>query len=80
MKTLWTAHNRRHFIGGLAAGAAAGMGLSRFVVQLLYQVKPTDITSIAAPLTCLLAACAIAALAPALRATRVDPTVALRHE
>jgi ABC-type lipoprotein release transport system permease subunit len=45
--------------------------------------KNTIVTAaavIAAPLTCLLFACSLSALIPALRAARVDPATALRHE
>jgi ABC-type antimicrobial peptide transport system permease subunit len=65
---------------GLAAGAIAGAAASRFITALLYQVKGTDALSIAAPLICLFLVCTAAAVFPVLRATRVDPTTALRYE
>ena len=65
---------------GLAAGFLCGRLLSGAVRKLLFEVKPTDAASLALPAACLLAAAAIAAIRPALRAARVDPAVALRDE
>ena len=65
---------------GLAAGFAGGKLLAGFVEKLLFEVKATDLASIALPVACLLAGAAAAALRPALRAARVDPAVALREE
>jgi predicted permease len=65
---------------GLVTGAAAGIALARFVTSLLFEVKPTDIASFVWPLVALAVAAAAAAIPPALRATRVDPVVALRYE
>jgi len=64
---------------GLALGVAAALGLSRLVESLLFDVSTTDPSGFAA--IGLLAVVALAAcLVPALRATRVDPVVALRSE
>jgi putative ABC transport system permease protein len=54
--------------------------VSRLIASLLYDVSPTDIvTFVAVPV--LLAVSALAAsYLPALRATRIDPLVALRYE
>jgi predicted permease len=65
---------------GLGVGLAGGIAAARFITTLLYEVKPSDIWSIAAPLVCLLLASALSALLPALRATRIDPITALRYE
>jgi putative ABC transport system permease protein len=65
---------------GLAAGLAGGEMLARSVSKLLYEVKPTDAASVAFPVACLLGAAAVAALRPAMRAARVDPSVTLREE
>jgi predicted permease len=65
---------------GLAGGAAAGFWLAQFVAALLFEVQPSDFWSLALPLACLLAAAALAAAPPAMRAARVDPMVALRYE
>jgi ABC-type antimicrobial peptide transport system permease subunit len=64
---------------GVAAGLAAAFALTRFVRTMLYGLQPTDPTLIAA--TILLLAIAIAAAyGPARRASRIDPTQALRHD
>jgi len=65
---------------GLVIGAGGGIAAARFITALLYEVRPSDTWSVAAPLTCLIVACALSALFPALRATRVDPTTSLRDE
>jgi len=67
-------------VAGLVTGAAGAFGAARFVTALLYDVRPSDSWAIAAPLACLVLACALAAVLPALRALRVDPTSALRCE
>ena len=54
--------------------------LAHSVSKLLYEVKPIDLSSISLPLAALLAAAAIAAVRPGVRAARVDPAVALREE
>ena len=65
---------------GLAGGAAAGFWLAQFLGALLFEVQPSDFWSLTLPLVCLLAAAALAAAPPAVRAARVDPMVALRYE
>jgi putative ABC transport system permease protein len=65
---------------GLALGAAGATFAARFITALLFEVKPSDMWSMAAPLICLLFACALSGLAPAWRATRIAPTTALRYE
>jgi len=66
------------------AGIAAGLGLAlvatRALGGLLFQVAPTDPGTFAAVPLLLVLAASLAALGPALRATRVDPVAALRWE
>jgi len=65
---------------GIGAGLAGGLALNRAVAALVYGVPPDDPATFAVVAAALgavaLAACAI----PALRASRVDPMIALRDE
>jgi hypothetical protein len=65
---------------GVACGLAGGWYLSRFVQALLFEVTPQELLSIGLPLGMLLLAAAFSAILPALRATRVEPVIALRYE
>jgi ABC-type antimicrobial peptide transport system permease subunit len=65
---------------GLILGAAGGIAAARFITALLYDVRPSAPSSMAVPLGCLIVVCALASAIPAVRATRVDPTSALRCE
>jgi predicted permease len=65
---------------GAGVGLAGGLYASRYLTSLLFEVQPSDFWSIAMPIVVLLAAACIAAVAPAVRAARVDPVVALRYE
>jgi ABC-type antimicrobial peptide transport system permease subunit len=65
---------------GLGIGWASALALSRFLTSVLYGVTAADAGTFSA-MGLLLAAVAIAAcVAPARRAGRVDPAVALRSE
>jgi putative ABC transport system permease protein len=67
-------------VAGVVAGLAGAWGLTRFLASLLYGVRPTDlITFVSVPLL-LVSVSFLACYVPARRATRVDPTVALRYE
>jgi predicted permease len=67
-------------IAGVMLGAALALGGARFVRALLYGVSATDpSTQLYAAMIFVVVGVA-AALLPALRASRVDPAVALRHE
>jgi ABC-type antimicrobial peptide transport system permease subunit len=65
---------------GLLAGLAAALALTRLMETLLFDVRPNDPATLAG-VAALIAAVAVAAsLVPALRATRIDPIVALKDE
>jgi ABC-type antimicrobial peptide transport system permease subunit len=65
---------------GMLLGTAAALVLTRLMASLVYGVSSTDPLTFAAA-SGMLAFVAIAAcLAPASRATRIDPAVALRDE
>ncbi|HEY3704228.1 MAG TPA: ABC transporter permease [Terracidiphilus sp.] len=65
---------------GVLIGSAGAFWLTRFLAGFLFGVKPLDVMSfIATPLLLCLVAL-VSVWAPALRATRVDPMVALRVE
>jgi predicted permease len=65
---------------GLACGLTGALFLTRFLRSMLFAVKPTDPITYAAIIALLTGAALLACYIPALRATRVDPLVALREE
>jgi ABC-type antimicrobial peptide transport system permease subunit len=81
---------RRHVLGmvlrqglglagaGILAGCLGAVALTRMMQGLLYGVRPNDPLTFALVAAGLLAVALLATLLPALRATRVSPTIALR--
>ena len=67
-------------ITGIAIGIAGALALTRFLTTLLFGVTPTDSVTFVVVSVVFFVIAAIASLIPALRATRVDPLVALRYE
>jgi len=65
---------------GLAIGMAGALALGRVVRTLLYATSPTDAVTLLSVAVVLLAVAGLASYLPARRATRVDPTVALRYD
>ena len=65
---------------GIVAGLAGGLYFARFVRTFLFEIEPVSAASLSLPVLCLLGIALVAAWAPARRATRVDPAVALRME
>jgi ABC-type antimicrobial peptide transport system permease subunit len=65
---------------GVALGLLGAMALMRFLRAFLFEVAPADPVSLFLAGLLLAAAALAAALLPALRATRVNPIVALRYE
>jgi predicted permease len=65
---------------GLALGLPAALALTRLISTLLFEVSPHDPATFVVVIGGLLVVATAACLAPAYRATRVDPGVALRYE
>ena len=65
---------------GIVAGVAVSLAASRLLKSLLFGVTPYDARSILEAVLILATVALIAGLLPARRASKVDPTVALRHE
>ena len=74
------AHGLRLVIVGTALGAAAALALTRLMSALLFEVTATDPATFAVVIILLPVAALLACYAPARRATKVDPLVALRYE
>jgi putative ABC transport system permease protein len=67
-------------VAGLAIGLALSTVASRFLKALLFGFRPDLIPTITVVSLILLSVAALASLAPARRASRVDPVIALRSE
>jgi putative ABC transport system permease protein len=65
---------------GIAAGAAGAWGLTRLMQKLLFGVEPSDPATFIAVAAVLALVAGVAASIPGLRATHVDPVIALRSE
>jgi ABC-type antimicrobial peptide transport system permease subunit len=65
---------------GVAIGAPAAVAGARLISNRLFGVSATDPATIGGAVLLLCAVAAVSAWAPAHRASRVDPSVALRCE
>ncbi|HWC95459.1 MAG TPA: ABC transporter permease [Candidatus Sulfopaludibacter sp.] len=65
---------------GVTIGGVAAYALSGFLQSLLFGIRPFDLITYAAVVALLLAIAALASWAPARRAARTDPVIALRLE
>jgi ABC-type antimicrobial peptide transport system permease subunit len=67
-------------VAGAVLGAAGAFALTRFLSGLLFGVSSMDVGTFLAMAGVLVAVTMLACWAPARRASRVDPLVALRYE
>ena len=65
---------------GVAAGILAALSSGRALASLLFEIQPTDPAVLATVAIVVMLAAAVACVLPAWRATRTDPTMALRVE
>jgi predicted permease len=79
---LWLAQRQSTILAGtgMIVGLAGAAVATPFLKTLLYGVQPGDPRSFAAAAVALGIVVAVAAYVPARRATRIDPTIALRAE
>jgi ABC-type antimicrobial peptide transport system permease subunit len=65
---------------GLVVGLASSFAVTRLITSLLFDVSATDVVTFVTVPLALASAALAASYLPALRATRIDPMVALRYE
>lgn len=79
--TSWIAKQAtRLMIIGVAAGLLVTLLFSRMLAGILYEVSPLDVLSLLAAVFAFALSVIIAISIPAHRASRIDPSVALRYE
>jgi predicted permease len=65
---------------GAAVGLGAAMAVGRMLTSLLFEIHPLDPTALIAAAALVIAASAVSCYLPALRASRLDPMIAVRTE
>ena len=67
-------------LAGIFAGVLVALGLTRFMANMLFGIRPADPITFCGVALTLGVVSLVACYIPAWRATQVDPLVALRHE
>lgn len=82
LRVMWTvlADGGVLLLAGIALGLAGSVGVARLLEGLLFGVRSSDPMTLAIVSLLMLAVGTLACAAPALRAARVDPLVAIRKE
>jgi len=70
----------RVVLTGTVFGIVAALALARLMTTMVYEVHPADPLTYTAVTAIVLCVAVLSALLPAVRATRVDPIIALRYE
>lgn len=65
---------------GIVVGLAASIGTNRLLIRQLWNISPHDPTTLLTAVAIILSIGLLACWVPALRAMRVEPTTALRHD
>ena len=67
-------------LSGTAIGTLAALAFARLIESLLYEIPPRDPMTYVSVCAILSFVALLASYVPAVRATRLDPMVALRYE
>jgi putative ABC transport system permease protein len=73
-------HGMKLAVVGIGLGIAGGLMVARLIASLLFGIAPTDVPTFVGVGVVLFMVAFAASYIPALRATKVDPMVALRYE
>ena len=65
---------------GLTIGASTALATSKFVESFLYGIRHNDPRALTVAVVTLVGAALLAGYVPALKASRIDPMTAIRHE
>jgi ABC-type lipoprotein release transport system permease subunit len=67
-------------VAGLVIGVVGAIALSKLIRGLLYGVEPSDPVTLGVVFGLMAAVGLVACWIPAMRAAKVDPGIALRHQ
>jgi predicted permease len=73
-------HGMKMAVGGVALGLIAALGLTRLLAKMLFGVPANDPVTFVVITVLLMTVALLACLIPALKATQIDPLLALRDE